>query len=149
MKKQSVTTTVAMLYYSSPQIVLQEVPDEISLALAVSGCPVGCVGCHSTHTHSPTYGRPITLEALATLLRQNKHLSCVLFYGGEWAPDDLIPLLALVKNTGLKTCLYTGKELPDIQSQILLYLDYIKTGPYIEALGGLNSPTTNQRFIAL
>ena len=50
-----------------------------------------------------------------------------------------------VHKQGKKTCWYTGfAKLPeDLQMQCF---DYIKVGPYIEALGGLKSKTTNQRF---
>ena len=34
-------------------------------------------------------------------------------------------------------------EIDDLEFKIY---DFIKTGPYVEALGGLKSPTTNQRF---
>ena len=37
------------LKYKGASIVLQEVPDEISLAFNVSGCPVKCRGCHSKY----------------------------------------------------------------------------------------------------
>lgn len=138
-----------MLYYSSPQIVVQEVPGELALALSISGCKKGCKGCHSKHTHLSTYGEPLTVEVLSNLISKHRHISCVLFYGGEWEVVELIRLLTLVKKKGKKTCLYTGEELEDISPQLLLHLDYIKVGAYVEALGGLESPTTNQRFLTL
>ena len=50
-----------------------------------------------------------------------------------------------MKEHGIKTCWYTGfKKLPDDLK--LQYFDFVKVGPYIEALGGLKSRTTNQRF---
>ena len=38
-----------MLKYTSYTVVFQEVPDEVSLAFEVSGCPFKCEGCHSPH----------------------------------------------------------------------------------------------------
>ena len=136
-----------MLFYSYPQIVVQEVPDEISLALSVSGCNLACKGCHSTETWNPTFGKPLTVDVLQTLIDTHKHISCVLFYGGEWSPQELISLFTVCKLNQLKTCLYTGLELEQVPKSFLPHLDYLKVGPYVEALGGLASPTTNQRFI--
>ena len=38
-----------MLKYAGYDIVFQEIPDEVTLALNLSGCPNGCPGCHSPH----------------------------------------------------------------------------------------------------
>lgn len=57
-----------------------------------------------------------------------------------------ILIKALAKKTGLPIGLYSGRdEAPD------KYLDveeirWVKTGSYKEAFGGLEEPTTNQRF---
>lgn len=141
--------TQSKLYYSYPQIVLQEVPGEISLALSISGCKLACKGCHSTETWNPLYGSPLTSTSLLSLITKHKHISCVLFYGGEWEPLTLTYFLKLILAHNLKTCLYTGQELQDIPQSILDNLSFIKTGPYKEHLGGLGSPNTNQRFIIL
>ena len=73
-------------------------------------------------------------------------VSCVLFLGGDWDPE-LLTFLKIAKDFGYKTCLYTGNT--DANTELLSYLDYIKTGPYIEELGGLTSKNTNQKFIKL
>lgn len=135
--------------YSYPQIVLQEVPDEISLALSISGCPLRCKGCHSTETYNPEFGQELNLEEINKLLSKHKHITCVLFYGGEWEPENLVKYLKYIKTKNLKTCLYTGFELSFIHKNILNNLDYIKTGRYIKELGGLGSENTNQKFIKI
>jgi len=138
-----------MLHYSSKQIVLQEVPDEISLALSISGCKLACKGCHSTETWNPKYGSELTENILQDLITRSKYITCVLFYGGEWQEDYLITLLNIVKQNNLKTCLYTGLELNQISNNLLSNLTYIKTGRYMKELGGLESKTTNQKFIKI
>lgn len=135
--------------YSYPQIVLQEVPDEISLALSISGCPLRCKGCHSTETYNPEFGQELNLEEINKLLSKHKHITCVLFYGGEWDPENLVKYLKYIKTKNLKTCLYTGFELSFIHKNILNNLDYIKTGRYIKELGGLGSENTNQKFMKI
>lgn len=139
----------ALMRFSQPQIVLQEVPGEISLALSISGCSLNCKGCHSTETFDKTFGDELTSKLLDEMIAKHKHISCILFYGGEWLIDELEFFLKYIKDKGLKTCLYTGRELTYFKPEFLKNLDYIKVGRYIEKLGGLNEPGTNQKFIKL
>lgn len=125
-----------------------EVPDEVSLIYTVSGCPLLCPGCHSADLRNPDLGDRLEPEGFAeTLDRYDGLASCVCFLGGEWQPEALIELLKLARAKGLATCLYTGGE--SIDDAIAVHLDYLKLGPYIAALGGLDQPGTNQRFLDL
>lgn len=134
------------MFYSYPQEVLQEVPGEISLALSISGCPLRCKGCHSTETYNEEFGTELTIEEMNRLLMKHKHISCVLFYGGEWEINYLIKLIGIIKEKGLKVALYSGFELDFFSKSFLNKLNYIKVGSYNSELGGLSSPTTNQKF---
>lgn len=138
-----------MLRFSDSQIVFEEVRDEISLSYSISGCPLRCKGCHSSFTWDAKYGELLTKEKLISDLNNNPHISCVLFYGGEWNTPYLMELIDTIKARSLKVCLYTGLEYNQVSKWLLDRLDYIKVGEYIEALGGLSSPNTNQRFIKL
>lgn len=142
-----------MLRYSSYNIVLQEVPNEISLCFTITGCKLACEGCHSEYTWDGSKGEVLTNELLQSLLtKYNGMISCVLFMGGEWEADRLLSLIFQVKCKQLKTALYTGLNLKQVQRQcpeLLACLDYIKTGKWLPKLGGLNSPTTNQEFLNL
>ena len=63
--------------------------------------------------------------------------------------NRLMELIGIVKNNGLKVCLYTGLMLEEIvktKMELLSVVDYIKVGRWIEEKGGLNKKTTNQRF---
>ena len=138
-----------VLYFSDNQITTQDVLDEISLAISVSGCPLHCKGCHSSFTWDPKFGEELTNDKLEQLIKKNKYISCVLFYGGEWQMNRLMELIRVVKNNGLKVCLYTGLMLEEVvktKMELLSALDYIKVGRWIEEKGGLNKKTTNQRF---
>lgn len=129
-----------------PQVVFQEVPDEIALAFTVSGCPLQCKGCHSQDTWPLQSGQPLTNEQFSTYLDRYENLiSCVLFFGGEWLANALIDKLKMAKQRGLSTCLYSGFD--SIPSRIVEHLDYLKTGPWIQHKGGLSDPNTNQRFL--
>lgn len=135
-----------MLRYSYPQIVFQEVPGEISLALSLSGCNIKCKGCHSSETWNSDFGNLLSLEELQSLIDKNKHISCVLFYGGEWDISTLSQYIEIVKDNNLLVALYTGRDIEYFSKDFIKTLDYIKVGKYIEELGGLDSDKTNQKL---
>ncbi|WP_105169723.1 anaerobic ribonucleoside-triphosphate reductase activating protein [Pseudoalteromonas sp. T1lg23B] len=135
-----------MLKVLTPQVCFQEVPNEVALGFLCTGCQIGCRGCHSPQTWNAKYGVPLSRPKFADWLRRYDGLiTCVVFFGGEWQETLLIELLRFAKEKGLKTCLYTG--LLDVSAQLKAQLTYLKTGPYIQALGGLEQPNSNQRFI--
>ncbi|MDF2177415.1 anaerobic ribonucleoside-triphosphate reductase activating protein [Aliiglaciecola sp. CAU 1673] len=131
-----------------PQVCFQEVPDEVSLAFTIFGCPLRCPGCHSQDSWDPQAGQPLSDERFGHYLQRYRHLiTCVLFFGGEWHLEALEAKLDLAKGLDLKTCLYTGLE--RVPQRLLRRLDYLKTGAWQAHLGGLQSTVTNQRFVAL
>ena len=135
-----------MLRLASYDIVFQEIPGEVTLALNLSGCPNLCTGCHSPHLRGDI-GEPLDDELLDGLLeRYGRAVTCVCFMGGDGDPREVERLSELIRQrTGLKTGWYSGKpQLPE--GLTAANFDYIKLGPYIEELGGLDSPGTNQRF---
>ncbi len=139
--------TLVMLLLASYDIVFQEVPGEVTLALNLSGCPNRCPGCHSPHLREAV-GEPLDDELLTGLLaRYGNSATCVAFMGGDGEPAEVNRLAALIHDTAnLKTAWYSGRaELsPAIE---LANFDFIKLGPYDPERGGLDSPdTTNQRF---
>lgn len=136
-----------MLNYLSTTISVQEVPGEISMIFEISGCPHRCEGCHSMELWSNS-GRVLNLESLSyEIEKYKKFITCVCFFGGEWSEAILASLLKECRQRGYKTCLYTGAQ--DVSSKLKSNLDFSKTGRWEESLGGLNSLTTNQRFIHL
>ncbi len=126
-------------------ILFQEVPNHISLGFYVCGCSLRCPGCHSPELWSEKNGFPLTEELFLSLLEKyGSKITCVLFLGGEWRPQDLTHFLRLAQDRGFKTALYTG--LDDIPDSLKQPLDFLKCGPWREHLGGLAAPTTNQVF---
>lgn len=90
-------------------------------------------------------------ELLASLIgRYSAAITCFCFMGGDAEPMEVQRLAGWIRQTypQLKTAWYSGKEtLPDgfdVRS-----LDYLKLGPYIEELGGLKSPKTNQMLFRI
>ncbi len=129
----------------TPSVVFQEVPNEISLCFSITGCKVGCKGCHSTELWNENYGVALNNQNFIHWLNKYKNLiTCVVFFGGEWQPSDLIEKLIIAKNFGIKTCLYSGRDHIDIN--ISQHLTFLKTGAWQAELGGLDSKTSNQVF---
>jgi len=137
---------------ASFDIVFQEIPGEVTLALNLSNCPCHCPGCHSPHL-ADDIGEPLNEELLNGLLaRYGAMITCVAFMGGDAEPEEVARWAEYIKDSGLKTAWYSGRPtypntpknqiIPNTQNPF----DYVKLGPYIESLGGLKSPTTNQRF---
>lgn len=135
---------------ASFEIVFQEVPDEVTLALNISGCPNRCPGCHSPHLWEDT-GEELSPALLNDLVaRYAPGITCVCFMGGDQDPDYVATLAEQVRQCGLKAAWYSGRTAdpnePEGLKNLLAAFDYVKFGPYVEALGGLKSPTTNQRL---
>lgn len=134
-----------MLKVASFDVVFQEIPGEVTLALNLSGCPCHCPGCHSPHLWEDI-GEVLNEELLEALVNRYKGLiTCVAFMGGDQAPDEVADLAEKIQSkiTNLKYAWYSGRtKMPDTESPY----DYVKTGAYIEALGGLKSEKTNQRL---
>ncbi|WP_299158174.1 anaerobic ribonucleoside-triphosphate reductase activating protein [uncultured Tenacibaculum sp.] len=134
------------MYIYDFQIVLQEVPGEISLCFSISGCSIQCKGCHSPFSWKKDNGSILTKQYFLEQLKKYKVIAtCVLFMGGEWHETELIENLELAKKAGYKTCLYTGQE--KVSIQLKKQLTWLKTGKWNEHLGGLDSKNTNQKFI--
>lgn len=130
------------------QIVFREIPNEVSLSYLISGCSLRCPGCHSVDAWNGDHGEPLTLEIFRKELdRVQDWVTCVLFMGGEWEPESLLPMLKLARERNFRTALYTGQE--QVSARLRSYLDYLKTGPYLQKRGGLDSSVTNQRLIDL
>lgn len=137
-----------MLKLASYDIVFQEVPGEVTLALNISGCPNRCSGCHSPHLREDI-GETLDEAMLAGLLADyGASATCVCFMGGDGDPAEVERLAGFVRRISgrkLKTAWYSGRpQLPD--GFDAGRFDFIKLGPYVEGLGGLDSPSTNQRF---
>ena len=132
-----------MIKYYSSSIVFQEVPDEITLALEITGCPHRCPECHSPWLQEPI-GRELTREECSRLISSNPGITCVCFMGGDRNHSEIAELCKLIHFKGLKTAIYSGDE--EMDPELIDYMDYYKIGPYIKELGPLNAPTTNQRF---
>ena len=129
------------------QLALSEVPGEISVVVPLAGCGKHCPHCHSPHLQDRDGGEFLTIPILHEILMKYKSkASCVLFFGGEYDSDRLLDFVTYADYYRFKVALYSGYELEELDSRLVGMLDYIKIGPYIEELGGINVKGTNQRL---
>ncbi|MCL2329405.1 MAG: 4Fe-4S cluster-binding domain-containing protein [Bacteroidetes bacterium] len=91
------------LFFASYDIVFQEIPNEITLALNISGCPNRCKGCHSPHLQTDC-GEELTEEVIENLLHNyGNAITCVCFMGGDQAPETVLHFAQFVRR-GVPMC---------------------------------------------
>lgn len=137
-----------MLRFANYDIVFQEFPDEVTLAVNISGCPCHCQGCHSQYLWDDV-GEELTTERLLQMAdHYGVGITCVGLMGGDNDPAEVLRLLTALREARpqLRTGWYSGRqELPACFDQFP-HPGYVKLGPWREALGPLSAPTTNQRL---
>lgn len=125
--------------------VFAEIPDEITLAISISGCPIQCKGCHSQYLWEDV-GQELSTEVLSELLRKHLGVSCLCLMGGDQDPAEVNRLLRHVRENGsIRTAWYSGRKDLD-EGMELCNLDYVKLGPWVAERGPLSSRDTNQRL---
>jgi anaerobic ribonucleoside-triphosphate reductase activating protein len=134
-----------VLKYLYCKEIFREIPSEITLGVSLSGCTIKCPDCNQKELWEDK-GTILDVNQLDILLRAHQGISCILLMGAEHNIDALTELF-MYAHKRVKTAWYCGlKEIPKNKRGILQYLDYVKVGPFIKELGGLDSPTTNQRL---
>ena len=132
-----------MIKYDSTLVTFTEVPDEISLCINCTCCPLRCKGCFEPWLREDR-GTILTPELLQDLCGKNSHITCICFMGGINDYSSLAKLMQAAKDLGLKVAIYSGHN--SFNSEIEPLVDYYKIGPFIPECGPLNKKTTNQKF---
>lgn len=149
-------------------VTLTEIPGRIAVFFEVGNCQNVCIGCHSPelreNVESHCYPNMTILDIVDYVKDQyKKGANAVVFMGGlNNAGVSIIKLRKLcmeLYSMGVDIGIYDGSPDVDLEDIIPIFLDYhvgdgepdcilkwIKTGSYIIKNGGLDSPTTNQRF---
>lgn len=137
-----------MLKYIEVALSPLEVPRETALCIYISGCPHRCRECHYPELQLPDYGEDLSDHYTDIIDLYLSQATCVCFLGegrcGSEEKDEFQRFSAYAKAKGLKTCLYSGRDVaiePWMQS-----FDYLKLGSYQPSRGPLSSPTTNQHM---
>jgi len=143
------------VFYTGSKVTFTEYPGKTTLTFQISGCPFRCDGCHSAELREKV-GKELTPDVVwSEIARANVvgQLDAVCFLGCGGAYKHLGELFKVVKKHRLETVLYTGNSHKFLESAHVSnwrktgLIDAIKTGPWVEKLGGLDSPITNQKFI--
>lgn len=136
-----------MLKYLNTDVVFQEIPGEVSLAINITGCPCRCPGCHSQYLWGDI-GEPLTEDALDNMInRQHQNITCVALMGGDAIPAEVDRLMCHLRKSypKLHTAWYSGRTTLSADANLDNF-DYIKLGPYLKHLGSLRNRNTNQRL---
>jgi len=130
---------------SLTDIVLEEIPDRITLAVEVSNCQGNCIGCHSPFLKSDI-GEELTPEVVDKLIADNYGVNCFLLLGEGSDPEALRSLARHLRSAhpGLMIAVYSGRT--EVEDEMFDLFDYVKVGPYVAKFGPLNNPSTNQRL---
>ena len=145
--RRAISNQAKMLKYVNTDIVFQEIPDEVTLAINISNCPCHCPGCHSPFLWKDV-GEPLNADALEKMIGEyGKEITCVSFMGGDAEPESINQLAVYIhrQHPTFKVGWYSGKiRIPECVNKN--DFDYLKIGPFLRHLGPLKSKTTNQRM---
>ena len=130
---------------SLTDVVLEEIPHRVSLAVEISNCRGNCIGCHSPFLKKDL-GDELTAEAVEKLLKTNFGVNCFLFLGEGNDPEALKAIAYYLRSSHpeLELALYSGRE--SVEDELFEIFDFVKVGPYIKEFGPLNEKPTNQRL---
>lgn len=145
---------------------MQEIPDHIAFIINIGNCIQGCVGCHSKDTMGYYDGESPKQVPLKKVIKKASKVHklgaavcCIMGGTTNYGVTReyltaLIKALALIFEDGVG--LYSGSDSPiddEFYDNGINYyyayntpLTYLKIGSYQKDLGGLDKPTTNQRY---
>lgn len=126
-------------------VVMEEIPDMVTLAVDISNCTGLCEGCHSPFLRKDV-GVELTPAVIDKLLAGNFGVNCFLFLGEGNDREALMSVASYIRTAypDLSLAIYSGRE--NVEDDIYALFDYVKVGPYRPDCGPLNSTTTNQRL---
>lgn len=126
-------------------VVMEEIPDMVTLAVDISNCTGLCEGCHSPFLRKDV-GVELTSAVIDKLLADNFGVNCFLFLGEGNDKEALMSVASYIRTAypAVSLAIYSGRE--NVEDDIYDLFDYVKVGPYRPDCGPLNATTTNQRL---
>lgn len=98
-------------------------PDEIAVVVYTKGCNMNCSFCQTPHLIPQTEGN-YSWDEVFEYLQTLKHITAVVFSGGEPTLNDLTPCIIDCHDLGLKIGLQTNGRGPYYQ-MILPFINYV------------------------
>ncbi|MDQ2178993.1 anaerobic ribonucleoside-triphosphate reductase activating protein [Marinifilum sp. D714] len=139
-----------MLKYYNYDIVFQEIPNEVSLAINITNCPNRCKGCHSPHLQKDI-GDVLDEDCIVSIMdKYASAITCFCFMGGDNSPHRVAELAKFIQSQypKIKTAWYSGcPNLPKNFNKNSF--QFIKLGSYKVESGSLDSQTSNQRLFEI
>ena len=142
----------------SKGITLKELPGELAVFFEIGNCTQRCPGCHSKHLWLTPETEVKDLTSLKDMIRYAKSqkrrgATAIVLMGGTTNNIKRHHLMMAVRllSAVLPVGIYSG-DTKDTETHSLLMhftpLKWLKTGSYIEALGGLEAfGRTNQELL--
>ena len=126
-------------------IVLEEIPDRVTLAVEISNCRGSCLGCHSPFLQKDI-GEELTPAVVDRLIADNFGVNCFLLLGEGKDKEALLRIAFHLREKfpRIERAVYSGRT--EVDPEFYEAFDYVKVGPYIAECGPLNERTTNQRL---
>ncbi|HOY50150.1 MAG TPA: hypothetical protein PLX49_00215, partial [Prolixibacteraceae bacterium] len=99
-----------MLKYYNYDIVFQEIPDEVTLAVNLTNCPNRCKGCHSPHLQKDIGEELNEARIIALMDQYARAITCFCFMGGDASPSEVLGLARFIQvhYPEHKTAWYSG-----------------------------------------
>jgi anaerobic ribonucleoside-triphosphate reductase activating protein len=133
-----------MIKYNNYDVVFNEIPNMVSLAINITNCQNCCIGCHSAELKM-NIGNELTLDTIDNLMKKNLGVNCVILMGEGNDKNALIIVSKYIKSKyNIDIAIYSGSDI--IDDDYYNIFDYIKIGHYDKILGDLSFKTTNQRL---
>jgi len=131
---------------SSLETSFLDYPDRTSLLVFMTGCEFGCKNCQNPQLQDGRNGTDINNAFLLKELKKRPLCTAITFTGGDplYQYSELLEACKAVFGV-VKVGVYTGSKFEDVPKELFQYINFLKTEPYIEALGGVSSDTTNQK----
>lgn len=139
----------------SVSLSLNEIPNRLAVAVEMGNCKQKCRGCHSPWLSIPLpKSQWMELEDLMKRINQQvkQGADAIVLMGGTYNgvdPNELaqaINILSYYAPVGLYSGLPHEAAIHKKLMSDEVKLTWLKTGEYKSKCGGLNSPSTNQRF---
>lgn len=131
---------------SSIETSFLDYPKLTTMLVFMSGCSLRCPNCHNPALQDQNIGSEVTMEELKHELIKRPLCRSITFSGGDplFQSETLISFCKELSRVA-KIGVYTGKSLKEVPVELLRYISFLKTEPYIEKLGGIAEKTTNQK----